>query len=172
MTDEIARLRELLAKATAGQWEWEDYVADGKRSSLLVGKDYSVLRHAAHWTMTEADRELITAAVNALPALLDRLEAAERPEPCDCCDGSGKPISGKPCICEGYGTSGWERIGLRNVVFDLEEKLEAAERRVKELEGAARPILRLLSPRQGEEKWQAARDKLAAALRGEEATDE
>jgi hypothetical protein len=64
--------------------------------------------------------ELIAAAVNALPALLDRLEAAER--------------------------------------------------RVAELEGAARSILRLLSPRQGEKKWQAARDRLAAAC-GEQPGD-
>jgi hypothetical protein len=82
-------------------------------------------------------RELVKASGKdqlAFLNLLDRLETAERPDTCDCCGGSGKPVSGKPCICDGYGTAGWERVGLRKAVFDLEEKLEAAERRVAELE--------------------------------------
>jgi hypothetical protein len=88
MTDEIARLRELLAKATLEPWGMyngygpcEDGLTrcasigrmEGHRETVLVSPHDSADLAAKH-----EDFELIAAAVNALPALLDRLEAAER----------------------------------------------------------------------------------------------
>jgi hypothetical protein len=122
-------------------------------------------------------RELVKASGKdqlAFLNLLDRLETAERPDTCDCCGGSGKPVSGKPCICDGYGTAGWERVGLRKAVFDLEEKLEAAERRVGVLEGATHDLVDAASrilPRLHYLTFQGDAEDLAAALaalRGEE----
>jgi len=93
----IARLRALLAEATPGPWEAEDtsdvnddLFSDDERESPLstgwfrgqVGKvdvgDYS--------TLTFADAALMVEAVNALPALLDVVEAARVYL---ACDGSG-----------------------------------------------------------------------------------
>jgi hypothetical protein len=88
MTDEIARLRELLAKATPGPWGMyngygpcEDGLTrcasigrmEGHRETVMVSPFDSADLAAKH-----EDFELIASAVNALPALLDRLEAAER----------------------------------------------------------------------------------------------
>ena len=42
-------------------------------------------------------------------------------EVCDCCAGTGKPISGKPCICGGTGTIIGELAGFRTRVKELEE---------------------------------------------------
>jgi hypothetical protein len=91
MDAEIARLRELLAKATPGEWSWDDWVplVAGNRSrflgSRLVGPGRgfrpagAILRHeAGTWEMCDEDAELIVAMHGALPALLDRLDAAER----------------------------------------------------------------------------------------------
>jgi hypothetical protein len=88
MTDEIARLRELLAKATPGPWGMYNGYGpckdgltrcasigrmEGHRETVLVSPLDSADLAAKH-----EDFELIASAVNALPALLDRLEAAER----------------------------------------------------------------------------------------------
>jgi hypothetical protein len=43
---------------------------------------------------------------------------------CDCCGGSGTPVSGKPCICGGQGTCGAERVGLRTELHKLQEEYE------------------------------------------------
>ena len=48
-------------------------------------------------------------------ASLDHIEA------CDCCAGTGKPISGKPCICGGTGTIVGELAGFRARVLELED---------------------------------------------------
>lgn len=72
MTD-LARLRELLAAATPGPWETAERsdtinVQAGQRAVARCQRKAGVWRDAA----------LIVAAVNALPALLDRIEALER----------------------------------------------------------------------------------------------
>lgn len=80
------KLRELLGAATPGPWS---VVADPSHYhtlSTVVG-GYRGLRDfqfraeiggQASWKEQEANAALIVAAVNALPALLARLEAAER----------------------------------------------------------------------------------------------
>lgn len=70
---EIARLRELLAKATTpGRWA---VTTDGiVPEADDGGPDFCAVANNAE----PDDAALIVAAVNALPALLDRLEAAER----------------------------------------------------------------------------------------------
>lgn len=66
----IARLRELLAAATPGPWV---RTASGiTQAADDGGPDYGEIADPA-----PDDAVLIVAAVNAIPALLDRLEAAE-----------------------------------------------------------------------------------------------
>lgn len=74
---ETARLRELLAAATPGPLEHREH--DGQHAicgaSLWVGEpDETTVGDAGR---VAADFALHVAAVNALPSLLDRLEAAE-----------------------------------------------------------------------------------------------
>ena len=85
MTDEIARLRELLAKAAPGPDQYGSY---------------------SHW---EARQELRTLAEDALPALLDRLEAAQRRV--GKLEGALIWCSGSADFApEGKAREGWERI--------------------------------------------------------------
>lgn len=68
----IERLRELLAKATPGPWEAkQDGIIDFMNVSYFIeaGK-----RLVSHGHMSEADRDVIVEAVNALPGLLTTLE--------------------------------------------------------------------------------------------------
>lgn len=106
MTDIIQELRGLIEKATPGPWEtvetkihWS--IASGKQGnhterriattwdhpqsrapspvvtgSVGLGFDGGPPAHLVH--ISEEDAALIVAAINHLPALLDRLEAAER----------------------------------------------------------------------------------------------
>ncbi|RSU58052.1 hypothetical protein [Sphingobium yanoikuyae] len=106
MTDIIQELRSLIAKATPGPWEtvetkipWS--IASGKQGnhterriattwdhpqsrapspvvtgSVGLGFDGGPPAHLVH--ISKEDAALIVAAINHLPALLDRLEAAER----------------------------------------------------------------------------------------------
>lgn len=83
MTDIIQELRSLIAKATPGPWaagvrsnqraiaggagEWIALLPNGHREGFGLTSDDEILSNAA----------LIVAAINHLPALLDRLEAAE-----------------------------------------------------------------------------------------------
>lgn len=64
MSDVIARLRELQAAATTGNWlaDYSEIVAD---DGTLVAR-----------RMFESDAELVAATINALPLLLDVCEAA------------------------------------------------------------------------------------------------
>ena len=80
MTDDIKRLRELLAKATSGPWEWwnsgkygvtaikEHDPGDEKGNLFACGGDRST------------DAALIAEMRNALPALLDMAERCARYE--------------------------------------------------------------------------------------------
>lgn len=45
--------------------------------------------------------------------------------PCDVCTGTGKPLSGRPCICAGEGTSSAEKAGLRTRIVLLEDECMA-----------------------------------------------
>ena len=70
MPDDLKRLRELLEKATPRPWQ----VARGGSGMHIVDPE-------AHWIaecISSHDRAFIVAAINALPALLDRLEKAEQ----------------------------------------------------------------------------------------------
>lgn len=46
---------------------------------------------------------------------------------CSCCAGTGKPVSGLPCICGGHGTQDGELQGFREEHYDLTQKLATAE---------------------------------------------
>ncbi|MEC3912356.1 DUF551 domain-containing protein [Sphingobium sp. CR2-8] len=74
MTDTIAELRELLALATPRPWEYLN------TSGTIVQKIDRLTTYviAEMQTSNETiDAKLIAAAINALPALLDRVEAGE-----------------------------------------------------------------------------------------------
>lgn len=73
----IERLRELLAKATPGPWQYHGshfYGPDASETAMLIGQIVSGDGRCPH------DRNLVTGAINALPTLLDALAAlkAER----------------------------------------------------------------------------------------------
>lgn len=89
MTDIIQELRGLIAKATPGPWDGlpsDDYVivADAypdKYGGIFQSDDtgpYLAVFGNRPNDYGEANRDLVVAAINHLPALLDRLEAAER----------------------------------------------------------------------------------------------
>lgn len=73
-TEIITRLRELLAKAAPGPW-YVDYTPKNDDDGTLVRSPDRRWWTAKVPFASEAD--LIVAAVNALPALLDRLEKLE-----------------------------------------------------------------------------------------------
>lgn len=78
--DEIARLRELLGKATPGPWEMHDCINYGDHYLNMTGGGScnsicSNDRYGDNETPADNDMRLIAAAVNALPALLALAEA-------------------------------------------------------------------------------------------------
>lgn len=81
---ERERLRALLAIATPRPWEWWTSCSFTRLSSQATGKDGDVLRGAKYRDGvcgiegSKEDMALIVVAVNALPALLDALDEAER----------------------------------------------------------------------------------------------
>jgi len=69
---DIEGLRELLAKATEGPWDAQDMyglVMPSKIDGFVFPE-----RRAEHQAQIDADAELIVAARNALPGLLDELD--------------------------------------------------------------------------------------------------
>ena len=82
MTDEqIAELRRLEKAATHGPWRWWTSNSMRRLSSDPSGKDGDVLRASiatdgvADVVVSEQDQDLIAAARNALPLLLDERDA-------------------------------------------------------------------------------------------------
>jgi hypothetical protein len=163
MTDEIARLRELLAGATARPWRWSHLLDGIEARAILDGSGYFFAS-----SDDPQNGELIAAAVNALPALLDRLEAAEREIGFyrAMADGAMEPV---------------RRLATEALQAEKEAR-RAAERRVGELKVAlvecAIPLETLVAV-EGDERSALAEEtrdgilravlKIRAALRGEEA---
>lgn len=73
MTDRIAELRSLLDKATAGPWEASDREVRESHGGGAIASTYPI-----HTTpeAADVDADLIAAMRNALPLLLDVVEAA------------------------------------------------------------------------------------------------
>lgn len=61
---------------------------------------------------------------------------------CDACGGTGKPVSGLPCICGGTGRGQDEKIGLRRKVFELEREIQELKDRLDRLLVEKERILR------------------------------
>ena len=78
MTIDIADLRAKHAAATPGPWAAQDYMfpglADEGRTRIRLTDAEDSLDENIAGTVLPEDAELIVAAVNALPALLDELE--------------------------------------------------------------------------------------------------
>lgn len=72
-------------------------------------------REVAEWQHTANEHHGCATALEAdLARLREKLAEAERGlDVCDCCAGSGVPVSGPGCICGGKGTALAERQGLR-----------------------------------------------------------
>lgn len=80
MTVNTQELRELLEKATPGPWTWKQVGTYSTPGVALFWPDTSKggvhsRRLDSNGGMTEADADLITNAVRALPALLDEIDA-------------------------------------------------------------------------------------------------
>lgn len=71
----IAALWELLAKATPGDWEYTPVDRDNERVKDRISSWFATV---CEDVSNPDDAALITAAVNALPALLTRIEELER----------------------------------------------------------------------------------------------
>lgn len=78
MTDIIQELRSLIEKATPGPWV--DQAGSTSGRAIVSPEAPKVRRNVAAigGDRRDANAALIVAAINHLPALLDRLEAAER----------------------------------------------------------------------------------------------
>ena len=125
MPDTIAELRRLLAEATPGPW-LADYSGDVLPAAyaddelgctiLIAGESLRATRQRQ-----EADVAVVTAAVNALPALLDVAEAAramDRDFPDHTCNVD--LLYGVPCTCDRDG-----RDKRHNALRAFVKKLEA-----------------------------------------------
>lgn len=70
-----------------------------------------------------------------------RAEVARvREPPCSCCIGTGKPISGRPCICGGTGREEDETMGLRRLAHEQEAEIERLRRALTNAEADARVL--------------------------------
>lgn len=80
--DVIEELWELEKNATPGPWRWDvaSRYVDGELLPIVsAGSDDNTVAEIGHdFTSAQSDVELIAAMRNALPSLLDHLEAAER----------------------------------------------------------------------------------------------
>lgn len=76
--DVVARLRELMAKATPGPWS-----TDAERPRLVNDGDgyFDEMGGGVPYDLGPDDAEFTVEAVNALPAILDRLETLEARKP-------------------------------------------------------------------------------------------
>lgn len=77
-------------------------------------------------------------------------------EACSVCGGTGKPLSGKPCICNGTGSMIHEMVGLRTELIDARDRAEMLERALRWALGeapAGTPQWPIQQPGQGEFYW-------------------
>lgn len=83
---------------------------------------------------------------------------------CDVCAGTGKPVSGLPCICGGTGSTIDEKAGLRRKVYELElqvsklqEKLDvedaAHDQTIMERDGFEETLTQLAADAGCTEEW-------------------
>jgi hypothetical protein len=77
-----AELRRLLAEATPGRWYHliDDYGVEGLQGTMFLTHEVNDSQDALAGGLSWPNAALIVAAVNALPALLDELDAAEARE--------------------------------------------------------------------------------------------
>lgn len=66
------------------------------------------------------------------------------PAMCSVCAGTGRPVSGKPCICKGVGTMYAELQGFRERCYELEYGSGAPSEAIRALAEALVPILRVV----------------------------
>jgi len=86
-----------------------------------------------HWENIRRDDEWAK-AMFYVGDLVGMVEAARRENTCDACAGTGKPVSGLPCICGGSGKASDAMDGLRVEVYENEYALQEALDRIKALE--------------------------------------
>jgi hypothetical protein len=79
--EKIAKLRELLAKATPGPWTFPNLEAEYTSGFEFYGRDdEKIMGASGHWSTDEPsddDARLIVEAINALPELLDAVAPVE-----------------------------------------------------------------------------------------------
>jgi hypothetical protein len=105
MTDAVERLREIYRKAM------------NRAEDVCPCPEEHFAEH-----LSSGDNEELLEVVNAVPALLDRLERAEAGLACTTCGGS-PPASGRPCVCGGANTAYAEIDGLRRECMERAVRL-------------------------------------------------
>lgn len=89
---------------------------DGKYTVIEnVDGSISLMRYNEPWLQLPWSKVLL--------AFAQELEETRRPALCSVCAGTGKPVSGIRCICDGKGTQLAELQGFRERCYDLEEQL-------------------------------------------------
>lgn len=86
----------------------------------------------------KSDRDWYRDAPDVVITLLEELERVEASSICDACAGTGEPVSGLPCMCDGSGLASDAVTHLRSALLASERKNQELRTRVAELE-AMRP---------------------------------
>ena len=177
-TEDRARLRALLEKATPGPWRsgrsdmttlstdeaspfYKNIYVTDPRGGTHLGHDlpFIVARGQGDEAECLANAALIVAAVNALPALLDECERLERENARLTKPGTGyDPEAGACTYCHGVGACPrcWGRVGIDRLERERDEekeKREESDRDIAEIEGlrqaAESEVARLRAQRDG-----------------------
>lgn len=64
----------------------------------------------------------------------EEIESLQSQLLCDACAGTGKPVSGLPCICGGSGSGADEKAGLRKELFKVQSQLTTSREQLAKAE--------------------------------------
>ena len=133
MLDEILALPDIEAPAGDGSENVASVVASAlealreERDAAIRERDLARAHDTQPYPTSEA-YERVCAALEATKRSLEQTRAAmEAGDACTVCAGTGKPVSGKPCICGGHG-------GIRNQIIGLTREVQRERERANRAE--------------------------------------
>ena len=140
MLDEILALPDIEAPAGDGSENVASVVASAlealreERDAAIRERDLARAHDTQPYPTSEA-YERVCAALEATKRSLEQTRAAmEAGDACTVCAGTGKAVSGKPCICGGHGGIGNQIIGLTREVQRERERADRAEALLREIQ--------------------------------------